>query len=324
MNASAVCHAVAPSWRVRYRARPRVHRPFDQERGQNHERRQPELRVALERRQRERGVDLGGASFSRAGLRVPERGQEQADRAEHEADAEVGVRRGHEPADRRAGDPADRVRRVQPLQDRPVRDRLNALPLDVQEDVDQSVPDAGGREGEPQRAGRQERHPERAHAEGDQTDRAECAEGERCEARRDERHHEHRDDRQEREHRAHLPVAEVVLALELDHEDHPDAPVLTERPVPGEQRRDPSPFEVRVGRYGRVSRAWRRPASHAAVPPDTGGWPMGDGGGSTPIGSKQGHSSSATYRPVPGRGISRNRAHTAGIFTTVKPAYVRP
>jgi hypothetical protein len=61
---------------------------------------------------------------------------------------------------------------------------------------------------------------------------------------RDERHDDDGDERQERQQHPHLAEAEFVVRLDLHDQDHPDAPVLPERPVPRQQGGDATTLGV--------------------------------------------------------------------------------
>ena len=67
-------------------------------------------------------------------------------------------------------------------------------------------------------------------------------------ARRDERHHDDRDERQERQQHAHLAKAELVVRLDLHDQDHPDAPILPERPVPRQEGGDATTLGLDIRR----------------------------------------------------------------------------
>ncbi len=74
------------------------------------------------------------------------------------------------------------------------------------------------------------------------------AEREAGEAWRDERHHHDRDERQQREQQTHLSEAQAVDRLHAHDEDHPEPPVLPERPVAGQEGRDAPPLRLGRGR----------------------------------------------------------------------------
>ena len=185
---------------------------------------------------------------ARAGASVPERGEVQRGARRTTGPSGSSCAWRDEAADDGAGDAADRVGRVEPLQHGAVRDRLDALALDVEEHVDETVADTRDREGDPERRRGQQGHTERTGAEREQCGGAQRAQREPREPRRDERHREDRDERQEREQQPHRPEGEVVERLHVHDEDDPDAPVLAERPVAGQQDGDATSLDVDIQR----------------------------------------------------------------------------